>query len=210
MSDKIKELEAKKAEYIKKMNLKGEMSLDDANMLRNFDYHIYMEKHPLLKKFNNWMYPEADKKSDWKAKLKGMVRRLAVLPVSIGYNLSLKMADNHWEKKNIEKYAPNKENKKKLFKKRFVKAMNETGLASGAYVADAVPADTLQKPTKINKISSQGNDVADKLATLRKKIARDADETHGAKLEEKKSAKPLDKKNIFEIAFDKLNIKVKE
>lgn len=209
MSDKIKELEAKKAEYIKKINLKGEMSLDDANMLRNFDYHIYMEKHPLLKKFNNWMYPEADKKSDWKAKLKGMVRRLAVLPVSIGYNLSLKMADNHWEKKNIEKYAPNKENKKKLFKKRFVKAMNETGLASGAYVADAVPADTLQKPTKINKISSQGNDiVANKLAALRKKIARDVDETLGTKLEEKKLAKPL--KKLEKIISDKIFGKVKE
>lgn len=130
MSSKLNELEAIKEEYIKKIKIKGEMSLEDAKKLRNFDYQIYMEKHPFMKKFNNWLYPESSK-NDWKNILKGIVRRIAVTPVTVGYNVSLEMAANHWEKKNIEQYAPNKENKKKLRVKRW---MNVFGLASMAAV----------------------------------------------------------------------------
>lgn len=50
MSEEIKELEAKKAEHVKKIKLNGEMSLDNVNKFSNFDFH--MDKHPNLRKFN--------------------------------------------------------------------------------------------------------------------------------------------------------------
>lgn len=212
MSDEINELEARKAQYIEKIKLTGEMSLNDVTILRNFDYQIYMARHPLLKKFDNWIYPETNKKNDWKTKLKGIVRRLAVLPVSIGYNLSLNMAATHWEKKNIKEHAPNKKNKKKLRRMKFVKMMKEFGFTPELALADI----QLPKPTnvKLNKVSvnrdgNRENDIVpNKLATLRKKIAHDIDETLGTHLEEKKIAKPI--KKIEKAVSDKLFGKVNE
>ena len=64
-----------------------------------------------------------------------------------------------------------------------------------------------QKAT-LNAWSEKNSKATSKLATLRKKIAHDIDETLGTKLEEKKLAKPL--KKIEKVVSDKLFGKVKE
>ena len=126
-NSEVKILQEKKEAYIRQVKEKGEMTFADANVLRKFDYQIFMAKHPLIKKFNKWLNPEipaqGDKKTNRKNILKRVARFAVTFPVAIPHNLFLNTAASYWMNKNIMKYDPNRKNKKSLLLKKLVASL---------------------------------------------------------------------------------------
>ena len=127
----IQELKENKKAHLRTIREKGEMTPKDLSILCNYDYKVFMRRHPKFKQVTDWLYPKKNSENNWKTVLKENIKRLAVLPVTMGCNISLRIAGKYWQNKNID-HAPNKENKKQLRRMKLASVLMSMGLNSSA------------------------------------------------------------------------------